>query len=123
MPKTPRPGHAPVVFTDDAFDEHLARTSNSGRATAEAARRRYERDGVPVEQLRHVRDEGPDGTSLPNCLKVYLPPPDGRFGMVFKLVIDETGAWLRYLAFGTRHHPKGSHAPTVYEIAHRRLND
>jgi hypothetical protein len=29
---------------------------------------------------------------------------------------------LRYLAFGVRHHPKGSHAETVYEIAHRRLH-
>jgi hypothetical protein len=123
MPQTPRPGHAPVVFTDDAFDQDVARAGNSGRAAAEAARQTYERDGVPVYQLRHVQDEGPDGTILPNCLKVYLPPPDGRFGMVFKLVIDKTGAWLRYLAFGVRHHPEDSHAPTVYEHAHRRLHD
>jgi len=29
---------------------------------------------------------------------------------------------VRYLAFGVRHHPKESHAETVYQIAHRRLN-
>jgi hypothetical protein len=28
-----------------------------------------------------------------------------------------------YLAFGVRHHPAGSNAPTLYEIAHRRLHD
>lgn len=120
MPQTPRPGHAPVVFTDDAFDEDIAR---GGRAAVEAVREHYQQDGVPIDELRHVQDEGPDGTVLPGCLKVYLPPPDGRFGMVFKLVIGETGASLRYLAFGVRHHPKDSHAPTVYKLAHERLHD
>lgn len=123
MPHASQPGHAPVVFTDDAFDEDIARASSGSRTAAQAARQRYERDGIPIGELREVQDEGRDGTILPKCLKVYLPPPDGRFGMVFKLVIDETGAWLRYLAFGVRHHPKGSHAPTVYEIAHARLHE
>jgi hypothetical protein len=84
MPET-RPGHASVVFADDAFDEDIARASSGGRAAAEAARQRYERDGVPIGELRELQDEGPEGTILPNCLKVYLPPPDGRFGMVFEL--------------------------------------
>ncbi len=123
MPQTSRPGYAPVAFTDDAFSEDIARGDGGGRAVAEAARKRYEQDGVPVDELRHAQDEGPDRTTLPACLKVYLPPPAGRFGMVFELVIHDTGARLRYLAFGTRHHPKESHALTVYEIAHRRLND
>jgi hypothetical protein len=118
MPRKPRPGHASVVFADDAFDEDIAR---SGREIAEAARRRYERDGVPVDELRRVQDEGPDGTILLGCLKVYLPPAVGRFGMIFQLGIEETGARLRYLAFGVRHQPKGSHALTVYEVADRRL--
>jgi len=87
---------------------------------ADAARRRYERDGVPIGELRKVESEGRDGTVLPSCLKVYLPAPDGRFGMVFKLEIRGTG-WLRYLAFGTRH-PTGPGALSVYEVASRRLN-
>jgi hypothetical protein len=110
-----------VVFTGDVFDEDVARASSGGRAAAKTARRRYERSGIPVEELRHVQDEGPDGTILPGCLKVYLPPPAGRFGMVFMLAIAETGARLRYLAFGVRHQPKDSHALTVYDIAHARL--
>jgi hypothetical protein len=28
---------------------------------------------------------------------------------------------LRYLAFGVRHQPNGSHALTVYDVAHARL--
>jgi hypothetical protein len=121
MARPPQPDHAPVVFTDDAFDEDIAHAGSGDRAVAEAARRRYERDGAPIGELRKVEAEGRDGTILPGCLKVYLPAPDGRFGMVFKLEIRGTG-WLRYLAFGVRHHPKGSRAPTVYEIARRRLN-
>jgi hypothetical protein len=110
-----------VVFTGNVFDEDIARASSGGREAANAARRRYERSGIPIGELRHVQGEGPDGTMLPGCLKVYLPPPAGRFGMVFMLAIAEAGALLRYLAFGVRHQPKGSHALTVYDIAHARL--
>lgn len=78
---------------------------------------------MPFNGLRNCDAEGRDGTSLSGCVKVYLPPPAGRFGMVFVLVIAASGPRLRYLAFGVRHHPAGSHAPTVYEIAHRRLRE
>lgn len=43
--------------------------------------------------------------------------------MVFRFVIANDAPRLDYLAFGVRHHPAGSNAPTVYEIAHRRLHD
>jgi hypothetical protein len=122
VPQAPRPGHAPVAFSDDAFDDDIAHASSGSAAAAQAARQRYERDGVPVGELREVQDEGRDGTILPGCMKVYLPAPDGRFGMVFKLEIRDTGAWLRYLAFGVRHHPRDSNALSVYEVASRRLN-
>jgi hypothetical protein len=122
MPQAPRAGHAPVVFTDDAFDDDIAHASSGGRAAGEAARRRYERGGVPVSELRHVEAEGRDGTTLPRCLKVYLPPPDGRFGMVFQLRVAEDGRpYLACLAFGTRH-PSGPGALSVYAVASRRLN-
>jgi hypothetical protein len=99
----------------------MARTTPAGRDAAEAAKRRYETDGVPRSELRPCDPEGRDGTELPQCLKVYLLPPAGPFGMVFKFVIAAGGPRLDYLAFGVRHHPPGSNAPTVYEIAHRRL--
>lgn len=111
----------PARFDSDAWDKDIARAGNNGRAAAETARDRYKRDGVPVEELRQVQNEGPDGTILPNCVKVYLPPPFGRFGMVFEVVRAEE-LRLEYIAFGVRHHPPESNASTVYELAHRRLH-
>jgi hypothetical protein len=76
MAQTPQPGHAPVVFSDDAFDEDVTHAGSGGRAAAEAARRGYEQDGVPVDQLRHVEDEGRDGTILPNVSRsTFRHPP------------------------------------------------
>lgn len=114
-------GHARVRFDETAVAEDLA---NSGGADVLAdTKQRYEHDGVPTDSLRACDAEARDGTSLPGCIKVYLPPPDGRFGMVLRLVGDEQGLALAYVAFGARHQPPGSHAPTVYQVAHRRLND
>ncbi len=42
--------------------------------------------------------------------------------MVFRLVGHPSGARLRFLAFGVRHHPRDSYAPSVYQLAHKRLN-
>lgn len=116
-----RAGRAPAQFDDAAFSEDLKRTSDAGRKAAEAARREYEQDGVPVDDLLPCEEEGPEGTALRHCMKVYLPRPDGKFGMVFRIELRDNKALLVYAAFGVRHHPRNSHAPTVYEIAHQRL--
>jgi hypothetical protein len=121
MPPTSRRSIATVVFDERWFEADLRRTSDVGADIARIARRRYERKGVPTRQLRHCDAEGRDATSLPGCLKVYLPSPAGRFGMVLQLMIRPAGPHLRCLAFGTRHHPRGSRALTVYQIAYRRL--
>ncbi len=119
---TIKPGHARVVFDEAVFAEDVMRSGRTGAAVLQETRRRYERDGVTVERLRSCEAEGSDGTALPGCFKVYLPEPNGKFGMVLALASDEHGLGLRCLAFGVRHQPKGSHAETVYEIAHRRLH-
>jgi hypothetical protein len=113
--------HFPARFDPETFREDMARTTPAARDAAETARRRYEADGVPASELRPCDPEHRDGTELPQCLKVYLPPPAGRFGMVFKFAVVDDSPLLAYLAFGVRHHPPDSNAPTVYEIAHRRL--
>lgn len=60
---------------------------------------------------------------LGGCVKTYVPWPDGRFGAVLVAVTHpDRPLALRVIAFGVRHHPRGSNAPTVYEIAHKRLN-
>jgi hypothetical protein len=109
-------------FDQTAWEEDLARSTPAGRQAAEVARRDYERSGVSVEHLRRVREHGNDGTMLPNCAKVYLPPPAGRFGMIFRAIRAENGPLLAYLAFGVRHHPRSSRRPTVYQLAHQRLH-
>jgi hypothetical protein len=110
------------VFDEASFGADMNAGSPAGADVAKAARRAYERDGVPSDDLRRCEAEGSDGTLLPHCLKVYMPAPAGRFGMVFQLEIVDGRGHLRYLAFGVRHRPRESNAPTVYEIAHRRLN-
>ena len=101
-PDQPRPTHAPVRFDDRIFQEDLAYTSVTGIAVARLTRHRYESKGIPVGELRLTEQKGPHAAVLPRCLKVYLPPPDGSFGMVFRVMIDEDGAHLEYLAFGGR---------------------
>lgn len=76
-----------------------------------------------IKTLRRCDPEGRDGTKLPACFKVYLPAPDGKFGMVLRFIRDGESLALRYLAFGVRHHPRDSNALTVYEIADRRFHD
>jgi hypothetical protein len=116
-------GHARVSFNEDAYAEDMLRCGRNGAAVLRETRNRYESEGVAIAELRRCEAEGRDGTRLPGCFKVYLPAPSGKFGMVLRFTIPEEGApRLRYLAFGMRHHPKGSHAETVYQVAHRRLH-
>jgi len=84
----------------------------------------FESHGVPEVELRKCRKHGPDGTNLENCLKVYLPQgePKPRFRMVFFPQLRERPYELLYLAFGVAHPPPGSHMPSVYFVAHRRLH-
>jgi hypothetical protein len=117
-----RRDHARVLFNEGAFAEDTMRSGRAGAEALREARSQFERDGFEIKTLRRCDPEGRDGTKLPACFKVYLPAPNGKFGMVFRFVRDGEGLALRYLAFGVRHHPRDSNALTVYEIAHRRLH-
>ena len=113
----------PARFSARAWQLDMAASTPPGVEVARAARSRCARHGVPVAEMHSCEAEHRDGTSLPNCFKVYLPPAGGRFGMVFEFVVRDGRPELIYLAFGVRHHPPGSRAPTVYAIAHRRLQE
>ena len=132
-------GYAQVSFNEDAYAEDILRCGRNGAAVLRETRRRHETEGVEIAKLRSCEAKGRDGTELRGCFKVYLPEPSGKFGMGLRFTIPEEalrkksarGAErskkeppprLRYLAFGVRHHPKGSHAETVYQVAHRRLH-
>lgn len=82
----------PVQFDEEWWTADLARTTPNGRKVAEAARLEY------------------------------LPRPAGRLGMIFRPDLVDRKVVLRYLAFGVRHHPRDSHAETVYDVAHSRLH-
>jgi len=117
-----RRGRAPALFDDAAFAEDLRRTSDAGREVALAARQEFEAQGVPVASLLACDAEGPEGTALRHCMKLRLPPPDGKFGMVFRIELWDGRSGLVFAGFGVRHHPPDAKAPTVYEIAHHRLH-
>jgi hypothetical protein len=114
----------PVGFDDDALEEDLAHLP----ASAEEALRLFRNEGrrlggIPKSRLMTCQAEGRDGTRLGGCVKTYIPWPDGRFGAVFIAVTHpDRPLALRAVAFGVRHHPRGSTAQTVYEIADHRLN-
>ena len=117
-----RPGRAPALFDDAAFAEDLQRASDAGTEVALAARKEFEGEGVPIGSLLACDEEGSDGTDLRHCVKIRLPSPNGRFGMVFRIEQRQGRSVLVFAAFGVRHHPRESKVLTVYEIAHNRLH-
>jgi hypothetical protein len=114
----------PVGFDEDAVNEDLKRLPESASTALESFRRELQRGvGLSKDRLKSCQAEGRDGTMLAGCVKTYVPWPDGRFGAVLVAVTHpDRPLALRVIAFGVRHHPRGSNAPTVYEIAHKRLN-
>jgi hypothetical protein len=123
-----QPLRLPIRFDDRAWAEDMAATTHVGQVVAERTRREFERRGVLASDLKPCAAHGQDGTCLEHCFKVYLPtssnPMTAKFGMVFELRKDAstTKAVLVFLAFGMRHHPRHSHALTVYQRAHARLH-
>jgi hypothetical protein len=112
-----------VRFDDLAFAEDLGHATPAGRKVAESARRRLAQDGVDPSEFKRCDPDARDGTSLPNCLKVYLPRPDGRWRMVFEVLRDPgtRELVLSFLAFGVAH-PEHPWQPSVYRVAHERLH-
>jgi hypothetical protein len=110
-------------FDELAFQEDLGQATPRGREVATEARERLERDGADAADLLRCQAEHREGTELPNCVKVYLPPPDGQWGMVFELVRERASGklLLSYLAFAERH-PSPRREPNVYRRAHERLH-
>jgi len=124
VPQPERPARTPpVIFGSAAWAEDLLRASAGAQQVAQTARAEFERSGVEVADLRACQAEGPDGTRLENCVKVYLPAPAGPHGMVFRIVRDRQGRLgLVYTAFGLRHPSPDMRQPSVYQVAHRRLH-
>ena len=122
MPSTPgRDATFRVEFDLATLAEDSDHSTPKGRAVMREAIRELDRDGIPPSRLKACEDPGRDGTRLVRCAKTYLPAPDGTWGMVFQLRLDnDQRPFLACLAFGVRH-PTRSWQPSVYQIADRRL--
>jgi hypothetical protein len=117
-----RDAHFRVAFDDAAFAEDLGHSAPNASAAAQNERDALAKDGLLSNRLKACEDEGRDGTRLPGCAKVYIPEPDGPWGMVFELRVDQDGRpYMACLAFGLRH-PTGPGVLSVYEVADRRLH-
>lgn len=81
MPGASRPdAHFRVEFDDAAFAEDLEHTSSdTGRALAQRERDKLTAEGLAPNKLKRCDTEARDGTSLPGCVKIYIPAPDGTW--------------------------------------------
>lgn len=122
-----------VVFDQTAWEEDTRSARKKARPrrkktrddhaetlrAVETARARLERDGISLDELEECDPHARDGTQLPGCYKLRLPPKDERgtlkFRMIFQLSADES---LLFLAYGLGHNPDD----TAYRRADRRLN-
>ncbi|MEX1141638.1 MAG: hypothetical protein WD993_03160 [Thermoleophilaceae bacterium] len=110
------------VRVDQAvFEEDLAHATEAGRTAITRALREVAEDGVPRAWLKRCADEARDGTRLPGCVKFYIPQPDGRWGAVLTGDKRDGTPTLVLLAIGERH-PAQPWRPSVYRVAHNRLN-
>lgn len=117
----------PVRIDEAVWLEEVGRLNrtSAARIAAERERRRLEEQGVELSQLQHTDEVGTDGTSLPGLRKVYVPitaeaASTRPFAFVFAPVRRDGHTFLRLIAFGERHPPRGS--GSVYERAHKRLH-
>jgi len=71
-----------VLFDDIAWAEDLHHASAAGASAAIAARAALESSGLLADDTKPCLSEGPDGTRLSGCVKVYVPAPIGPWGLV-----------------------------------------
>ncbi len=112
-----------AVRIDEAMlEEDLARATDAGRTVIRLTIEQLRGAGAPKSWLKRCETEHRDGTDLGGCVKLYIPQPAGPWGAVFTGDRKAAIPTLVLLAVGVRHHPHGSNAPTVYQLADRRLH-
>lgn len=116
-----------IVFGEREWGEEVERYAprTPARAQAERARREIETGGVRLT-WRPCEAEGPGGTRLPGCRKLYVPldregSSAAPYGFMFQLAKADQGLIWNFIAFGERH-PDNPRTRTVYERAHKRLH-
>lgn len=110
-----------VRVIDEVLAEDLARCTAAARSAIEPIVGMLREEGAPRGWLLRCQEEGRDGTRLGGCVKLYIPPPTGRWGAVLTGDEESRKPALVLIAIGERH-PERPWKPSVYEIAHRRLH-
>ena len=103
MPDQPGGPRFAVRVDDAVLEEDLAHATVAGRQAIGPAIARLARDGVPAAWLKRCQAESRDGTRLPGCVKIYLPPPDGPWGAVLSADTAAGVPALVLIAVGHRH--------------------
>jgi hypothetical protein len=117
----------PVEFREPAWGEEVERLDPRSLARAQAERARREIEGGQAElRWERCEAEGPHGTRLPGCRKLYVPlgregASAAPFGFVFRLTQNPSGLSWVMIAFGERH-PDNPQSKSVYARAHKRLH-
>lgn len=130
MPEIPAGGPPPVSieFGSLEWEEEVERygAHSAARAQAQSARKAIEAGTAKLDWKR-CKADGPGGTRLPGCRKLYVPldkqgASEAPYGFVFQLIQkpDSSLAW-NLIAFGERH-PADERTRDVYERAHKRLH-
>lgn len=110
-----------VRVVDEVLAEDLAHCTPAARAAIEPVVKALRKKGAPRGWLFRCEEEGRDGTRLGGCVKLYIPPPTGRWGAVLAADEEKSKPALILIAVGERH-PERPWKRSVYEIAHRRLH-
>lgn len=119
---------ASIEFGSVEWREEVERYDrrSPARTHAQSARKTIE-TGTAKLDWKRCKADGPGGTKLPGCRKLYMPL--GRQGaseapcrFVFQLIQKPDGglAW-NMIAYGERH-PADERTRNVYERAHKRLH-
>jgi len=115
-----------VRFDEAVWREAVRGFSGLALQIATSTRATAEEQGVALADVLPCEADGPDGTQLAGCAKLYLPlidaPPSQRpFAFVLQLAREADGAlaWV-FVAFGHRHPAPG--VRSVYARAHRQLH-
>lgn len=119
---------ASVEFGSAEWREEVERLDQHSPARVQAQRARREiESGRSDLAWQRCEANGPGGTRLPGCRKLYVPlgkpgASASPFGFVFRLTQKADGglAWTM-IAFGERH-PGDRRTRNVYERAHKRLH-
>ena len=129
MPDNPAGGRptTSIEFGSIEWEEEIERyrPRSPARALAQSARKTIEAGATTLDWKR-CKADGPDGTKLPGCRKLYVPVAEGAseapYGFIFQLIQKPDGslAW-NLIAFGERH-PANERTRSVYERAHKRLH-